>query len=97
MYPRDRDTVQIGRVLTVKRGIGLGRMILQAGIAQSRDRYHPRRICVEAQCYASGYYAREGFRTCSDVFMEDGIPHVEMELLLPACGNSREERNDIKP
>lgn len=40
------------------------------------------KIFIEAQCYATGYYVREGFEICSEEFLEDGIPHVEMELIL---------------
>jgi Predicted acyltransferase len=39
-------------------------------------------ICLHSQQYAIGYYAKEGFRVVSDIFQEDGIPHVEMELIL---------------
>ena len=34
---------------------------------------------LEAQEYAIGYYAKEGFKVVSEQFMEDGIPHVQME------------------
>ena len=36
-------------------------------------------IYLESQKYATGYYAREGFKVISDEFLEDGIPHVQME------------------
>ena len=26
----------------------------------------------------TGYYEREGFKVCSEEFLEDGIPHVQM-------------------
>ena len=39
-------------------------------------------LIFEAQCYATGYYEREGFSVCSDEFLEDGIPHVQMILEL---------------
>ena len=42
--------------------------------------FHPEKIYIEAQCYATGYYEREGFEICSEEFLEDGIPHVQMEL-----------------
>ena len=79
---KDEDTVQIGRVLTLKHGIGLGGMILKDGLEQIREKMHSKQIYIEAQCYATGYYAREGFEICSDEFLEDGIPHVEMILRL---------------
>lgn len=41
---------------------------------------NPGQLYIEAQCYATGYYEREGFEVCSDEFLEDGIPHVQMIL-----------------
>ncbi len=79
-YPKDENTVQAGRVLTRRHGTGLGGKLLKAGIAQVREKFDPDRIYIEAQCYAVGYYEREGFRVCSEEFLEDGIPHVGMEL-----------------
>lgn len=79
-YEKDGNTVQMGRVLTLKHGTGLGGKLLRVGIAQVRERLNPDRVYIEAQCYAVGYYEREGFRVCSEEFLEDGIPHVGMEL-----------------
>lgn len=72
----------MGRVLTVHHGRGLGGILLKDGIRLARDRMNAKKIFLEAQCYAVGYYAREGFRICSEEFLEDGIPHVAMELTL---------------
>lgn len=80
--PDEPGTVQMGRVLTVQRGQGLGGKILHEGIGLLRDRYRPERIFIEAQTYATGFYAREGFEVCGEEFLEDGIPHVAMELAL---------------
>lgn len=41
---------------------------------------NPSSIYIEAQCYAIGFYEKEGFVVSSDEFLEDGIPHVEMIL-----------------
>ncbi|MBQ2279140.1 MAG: GNAT family N-acetyltransferase [Clostridia bacterium] len=80
--PGEEGTVQMGRVLTVYHGRGLGGILLKDGIRLARDRMNAKKIFLEAQCYAVGYYAREGFRICSEEFLEDGIPHVAMELTL---------------
>ena len=40
-----------------------------------------KKIYIEAQKYAIGFYEREGFKVCSEYFLEDGIPHVQMELV----------------
>lgn len=79
-FYKEDGVVQMGRVLTVKHGTGLGGQLLREGIAQVRMKMDPRRLYIEAQCYATGFYAREGFRVCSGEFLEDGIPHVQMEL-----------------
>lgn len=81
-FIKDEQTVQIGRVLTVKRGTGLGGRLLSEGIRQVKAVFNPTRIYIEAQCYAAGFYEREGFKTCSEPFLDDGIPHVEMILEL---------------
>ena len=74
------NTAQIGRVVTTERGCGLGGMILHAGTVFARDVMKADGIYLEAQCYAIGYYAKEGFEVISDEFLEDGIPHVKMFL-----------------
>lgn len=81
-FHKENDVVQIGRVLTVRHGTGLGGALLKEGIAQVRKKLHPKYLYIEAQCYATGYYAREGFKVCSNEFLEDGIPHVQMMLKL---------------
>lgn len=79
---KDDTTVQMGRVLSLRHGDGLGGRLLREGIIQIKDKMNPKRIYIEAQCYATGYYEREGFSVCSDEFLEDGIPHVQMILEL---------------
>lgn len=79
-FQKDAETVQMGRVLTVRHGTGLGGKLLKEGIKHIRKKMYPKRIYIEAQSYATGYYEREGFIVCSDEFMEDGIPHVQMIL-----------------
>ena len=77
---KEEGVIQIGRVLTIQHGTGLGGKLLRAGLDSVIEKFHPEKIYLEAQCYAVGYYEREGFRICSDEFLEDGIPHVQMEL-----------------
>ncbi|MCR5374262.1 MAG: GNAT family N-acetyltransferase [Lachnospiraceae bacterium] len=79
-FRKDEETIQVGRVLTVTHGTGLGGKLLKEGIKQIRDIMNPKCIFIKAQCYAIGYYEREGFKVCSDEFLEDGIPHVQMQL-----------------
>lgn len=78
----EAGVVQMGRVLTTERGTGLGGRLLREGIRIVRENMEAGKIYLEAQCYAVGFYEREGFKICSGEFLEDGIPHVQMELVL---------------
>lgn len=77
----ENGTAQIGRVLTAHRGTGLGRALMERGIRAAWEKTGARRIRLEAQSYALGFYEKLGFRrTEAPEFLEDGIPHVEMVL-----------------
>lgn len=76
----EKNTAQMGRVLTTERGKGLGGEILREGIKAAKEKLNADEIYIEAQEYAIPFYSREGFEVTSDVFLEDGIPHVEMRL-----------------
>lgn len=78
----NESMVQMGRVLTLEHGKGLGGKLLKEGIRLIKEKMQPKYIYIEAQCYATGYYEREGFRICSEEFLEDGIPHMQMMLEL---------------
>ncbi|MBR1393610.1 MAG: GNAT family N-acetyltransferase [Ruminococcus sp.] len=84
MSVMDKDTglVRMGRVLTTQRGTGLGGELLHHGIELARSLLDAQSIYIEAQTYAVGFYAREGFEVISEEFLEDGIPHVKMLLKL---------------
>lgn len=74
----EKSIVQMGRVLTLKHGAGLGKKILQEGIKVAKMKMQAEKIYIEAQKYAIGFYEQAGFEVCSEEFLEDGIPHVEM-------------------
>ena len=84
IFPKEENwnIVQIGRVLSIEQGKGLGGKILKEGIKFIKEKINSKKIYIEAQCYAIGFYKREGFKVCSEEFLEDGIPHVKMELEL---------------
>ena len=76
------QTAAIGRVIAVKRRCGLGTKIVSAAIDTARDRLGADKITIEAQVYARTLYEKAGFRQTSEEFLEDGIPHIRMELEL---------------
>lgn len=79
-FVKEEKQVQIGRVLTLEHGKGLGGKLLKEGIRLVCETFKPETIYLAAQCYAVGFYEREGFEICSEEFLEDGIPHVGMLL-----------------
>ena len=76
------EEVRIVRVIAVERRQGLGSRVLAAGIKAAKERFRAEAIAVEAQVYAKGLYEKQGFRTVSEEFLEDGIPHVKMVLTI---------------
>ena len=82
VFEKDEHTAQMGRMLTVQRGNGHGAALLKEGIRIAREMLKKDTLYIEAQSYAIGFYEREGFRVTSEEFLEDGIPHVQMELEL---------------
>lgn len=72
------EEVSIGRVITTERGKGYGKQIMLAGIEAAKEHLSARRIDIEAQEYAKGFYEQVGFRQSSEPFILDGIPHIRM-------------------
>lgn len=76
---------KIGRmaVLAPWRGRGVGDALLLALLEQARS-LGWRRIALNSQTSALAFYARHGFLPCGEPFVEAGIDHQAMELLLDA-------------
>jgi predicted GNAT family N-acyltransferase len=81
--------LRLGRmaVLPAHRRRGVGSMLIACLLAWARENGH-RRVYVHAQTHAVGFYARHGFGPVGSSFLEAGIPHIEMELLLTTEGGS---------
>lgn len=73
------DGVKVGRVLTLHHGRGDGRTLLEMSIPVIAERMACRRIYMDAQKYAVGFYEKFGFAVTSGEFLEEGIVHVSME------------------
>ena len=86
-FKDEADAVRMGRVLTIQHGRGLGGRLLEYGLNEIRGRFAPKRIVIDSQCHAIGFYEKAGFKVCSDEFPEEGIMHVKMELLLEALSD----------
>lgn len=64
-------------ILEPYRKFGLGKIIIKAleEIAEERG---ASQVKLHGQTQAEGFYKKLGFRTSSEIFMEDGIPHILM-------------------
>lgn len=76
------DVPALGRILTTRRGEGFGAEIVREGIKFAAEKFSAAEIKIEAQTYAREFYEKLGFRQCSEPFMDDGIEHIEMLLIV---------------
>ena len=72
--------VSIGRVIAVKRRCGLGSKIVAEAIDTAKEKLRADKITIKAQTYVKKMYEDFGFYQTSKEFLEDGIPHVQMQL-----------------
>lgn len=72
----------IGRVVTSPslRSLSLGKELMKQAINILYTRWGNTDIKIGAQLYLERFYNSFGFQRSSDVYMEDGIEHIEMLL-----------------
>lgn len=77
--------VRIGRVLVAPdhRGNGAGRQLVETALAAAKRTYPAAiAIVIQAQAYLQSFYASFGFQPTSAVYLDTGIPHLDMVLPL---------------
>ena len=80
-YTDDKKmTVKIGRVLSITHGIGLGAALMQKAMADIKENMKCKRIVVDSQKSAVGFYEKMGFKPISGEFLEEGVIHIKMQL-----------------
>src|SRR5258706_15075443 len=74
------DYASIGRVVTSpsERGNGIGKELIQRSIEQLNNLFDSVPIKIGAQLYLKKFYSEFGFQQTSDIYLEDGIEHIEM-------------------
>ncbi len=72
--------VNLGRVVVKAdfRRQGIGHQLLQAALQEISGCWPKTPIRISAQEYLQAFYSKYGFFRVSEVYLEDGIPHVEM-------------------
>jgi len=81
-FYKEEGIVKVGRVLTLKHGNGIGKDLLEQSIIAIKEKMRCKKIIIDAQKHAVGFYEKFGFITTSDDFLEEGIVHQVMELNL---------------
>ena len=75
------NDASIGRVLTDKnyRKNGSGRELMQRAIVATLAQFNCNCITIGAQLYLKSFYTSLGFKQVSEPYIEDGIPHIDMQ------------------
>ena len=71
----------IGRVavLTSHRGLGVGKVLMQAVIAYAQQQQRPF-LVLSSQVHAQAFYQALGFIQEGEEYLDCGIPHIHMRL-----------------
>lgn len=71
----------IGRVAVLKshRGLGVGKVLMQAVIAYAQQQQHPF-LVLSSQVHAQAFYQALGFMQEGEEYLDCGIPHIHMRL-----------------
>jgi ElaA protein len=74
------DEMSIGRVATSQnaRGTGVGKVLMQKSLEEIERIFGRQPIKIGAQIYLQKFYENFGFTQTSEVYIEDGIDHIEM-------------------
>ncbi len=72
--------VSFGRVVTARafRGRGLSHGLIEKAVELSRVNWPRVPIQIGAQEYLRAFYLSHGFEAVSEIYDEDGIPHIDM-------------------
>ena len=76
----DLEPVVIGRVIVSEalRGEKLGQNLMAQALASCQQHWPEKALYLGAQAHLQAFYARFGFTPVTEVYDEDGIPHVGM-------------------
>ncbi len=70
----------LGRVLVIKeaRGYGFGKELTFTGLSKIKEFFGDGPVRISAQAYLEKFYSGFGFKTVSDVYLEENTPHLKM-------------------
>ncbi len=76
----DSEPIKIGRVIVSGevRGLKLGHRLMEQAILSCERRWPRLPIKLSAQAHLQAFYSQFGFLAYGEIYLEDGIPHVDM-------------------
>ncbi len=74
--------IRIGRVVTHKnhRGKKLSSKLMEEAMVYIKAYYPQKIVVLSAQAHLQKFYGKFGFSPISEMYLEDGIPHIDMEF-----------------
>ncbi|WP_077324344.1 GNAT family N-acetyltransferase [Virgibacillus siamensis] len=74
------EDVSIGRVLVTEkfRGNGYAKQLMKRSIEFAAAEWNAPKIQIQGQEYLKKFYRELGFKQVSASYLEDGIPHIDM-------------------
>lgn len=84
VIPNQAGNMRIGRVVTDKdyRGKKLSSQLMEEAMKYISENHPFKNITLSAQEHLQHFYAQFGFKPVTEMYLEDGIPHVDMEYQL---------------
>ncbi|MXP48511.1 GNAT family N-acetyltransferase [Pantoea sp. Eser] len=77
--------VKIGRVIVSDsvRGARLGNRLMAEALASCQQHWPGRDLFLSAQAHLQAFYGQHGFVPIGETYLEDGIPHIDMQKAAP--------------
>jgi ElaA protein len=76
------EKASLGRFIIKEthRGKNLGHKLVEASLQAVYQNYGKQKIHISAQQHLTKFYEKHGFKTVGEGYLEDGIPHIGMEV-----------------
>lgn len=81
------DKASLGRFIIQEnfRGKNLGHKLVDESLNAIYEHYGKQPVHISAQQHLTGFYEQHGFKTLGEGYLEDGIPHIGMEVSTDWC------------
>lgn len=80
MFDIDKNAMSLGRLVTNvnHRRKGIAQRLMQDMLSYLNNTFQNETIIISAQSYLEGFYQSFGFVSTGNIYLEDGLPHIQM-------------------